>query len=84
MADCAGASRTGWPFFAGASLRPQEDNPCYALPARMMALPRLPVLDINTIPRVVSPFTNQSYCNNATIWGANRKTIWGAPTMVRV
>jgi len=69
MQRCLGGGRLEYPFLAGAWLDTGEGRPCFSVPqAPEIMLPRLPVLDIRNIPRVLSPFTKkdgvyQPYCD---------------------
>ena len=65
MDQCLGQHRLEWPFLAHAWLQTGDGDKCFSVPdtnAVSVSLPRLPVLDIRSIPRVLSPFTNKSYC----------------------
>lgn len=78
MRECVGDGRLEWPFLLGAWLSTNGDDQCFKLPPALGDTPRvlrLPALDIRTIPRVTSPFTNQTYCSVDRYKGT--EGIWG-------
>lgn len=64
MVNCAGGGRLEWPFFKGAWLDTGTAAPCFQVPPIDDLVHRLPVINIKSIPRVLSPFDSneKEYC----------------------
>lgn len=65
MVNCAGGGRLEWPFFKGAWLDTGTADPCFQVPPIDDLVHRLPVIDVRSIPRVLSPFDvrEKEYCD---------------------